>query len=179
MVKTTDIVRASILIGILLAIPGCVTWSAYPPQNMTDRMTNPSNEPIPTLMTGAIRFAHMHYGSGEDDFAINLPEGIPHEIYTRVIRKLGLGHPMTEPGETTYHVLEIRLRGLEAEVDLLYPRRGSIYELVTITFRRRLVEGWSVLTSRLWRKNVALPRPNYVPPETKVLPTPDLPSLSE
>ena len=174
-----DTVRASILIGILIVIPGCVTWSTYPSQKMTDRMTNPSNEPTPTLMTKAIHFAYSHYGSGEEDFAINLPEGVSHEIYTRVIRKLEIGHPMTDPNETTYHVLEIRIRGLEAEVDLLYPRQGSIYEMVTLSFRRRLVEGWTVLTSRLRRVHVDRPQPNYVPPAPNVLPNPNRSSEAE
>lgn len=177
--NSLDTVRASILIGFLILIPGCVSWSSYPPLKMTDRMINPSNEPMPTLMTGAIRFAYFHYGSGEEDFAINLPEGVSHEIYTRVIRKLEIGHPMTDPNETAYHVLEIRIRGVEAEVDLLYPRSGSIYEMVTISFRRRLIEGWRVFTSRLWRVHVDRPQPNYVPPAPNVLPNPNRPSEAE
>lgn len=177
--KSLNAVRASILIGFLFVIPGCVTWSSYPPLKMTDRIANPSNEPMPTLMTRAIRFAYFHYGSGEEDFAINLPEGVPSEIYTRVIRKLEIGHPMTDPNETAYHVLEIRIRGVEAEVDLLYPRQGSIYEMVTLSFRRRLVEGWTVLTSRLRRVHVDRPQPNYVPPAPNVLPNPNRPSEAE
>ena len=156
----------------LIAAGGCASYATYPPVEMTGKLANPSYEPLPTLMTEAIRFAHDHYGAGEDDFAINLPVGVPHEIYSRVIRKLGMGHPLTDPGEQAYHVLELRIRGMEAEVDLVYPRSNSIYELVTITFSRRLVEGWVVLSSRLWRIRVDVPPSNYIPPEPTSLPEP-------
>ena len=165
-------ISATILFVLLLSISGCTSWSTYPPVEITGRLTNPSFEPMPTLMTESIRFARSHYGKGEEDFAINLPEGVPHEIYTRVIRKLGGGHPQTDPAELTYHILELRIRGIEAEVDLVYPRSGSIYELVTISFSRRLVEGWVVLSSRLWRIHVDRPDPHYVAPAESIIPDP-------
>ncbi len=163
----------AVAILVLLAITGCASFSTYPPVEITGGLTNPSFEPLPTLMAESIRFAYEHYGHGEEDFAINLPEGVPPEIYSRVIRKLGgRGHPMTEPGENAYHVLQIRSRGTEAEVDLVYPRTGSIYEMVTLKFSRRLVEGWVVLSSRLWRIHVDTPTMNYIPPEPTTLPEP-------
>jgi len=64
------------------------------------------------------------------------------------------------------------VRGGEGEVDLIYPRVGSIYEMVTISFRNKLVEGWSVLSSRLWRIRVDVPGPNYVEPEPAAVPAP-------
>lgn len=164
--------------GILLLMSslaqiGCKAGSTYPSPNMTGTLIDPTMEPLPTLMAKAIRFAHIRYGEGSEDFAINLPEGTPHEVYSRVIRKLGGGHPQTDPAEPAYHILEIRSKRLEAEVDIIYPREGSIYELVTISLSRRLVEGWVVLSSRLWRTQVRHPGPNYVPPTPLLLPPPE------
>ncbi|MCZ6836857.1 MAG: hypothetical protein O7G85_13860 [Planctomycetota bacterium] len=160
----------SMLVGVLFGLTSCNTFSTYPPVEITGNMTNPGYEPYPTLMLESIRFAHDHYGSGLKDFAINLPPGVPAEIYDRIIRKLGAGHPQIDPSEKAYHILELRVRGGEAEVDLVYPRPSRIYEMVTIKFRRKLVEGWTVLSSRLWRIKVDIPPPNYVPPKQVELP---------
>ncbi len=162
-------IRFAALLGLAAALSGCARWATHPPIEGTERSGGPSVEPIPSLMADAIRFAHDRYG-GQDDVIINLPEGTPAAVYEMVTERLGSGRPMMASSERAYHVTEVRVRGLDAQVDLLSPRKDGYYHFVTISFRLDLLHGYRVASTRLWRiREEPLP-PNYKPrppPETQ------------
>ena len=155
---------SSILVAVSLFLAGCTTWATYPPiEEGAIELNDPTLEPIPSLMAEAIRFSYEHYAQGHD-VVINLPEGTPAEVYDLVIGMLGAGRPMVQGDSTTFGVLEVRVRALDAEVDIIYPRVGTSHEMATITFHKDLLTYYEVVSSRLWRIRVDPPRPHYVPP---------------
>ncbi|MCH6552109.1 MAG: hypothetical protein IH804_08875 [Planctomycetes bacterium] len=156
-------IRFAALLGLAAALSGCARWATHPPIESTERSGGPSVEPIPSLMADAIRFAHNHY-RGHDEVIINLPEGTPAAVYEMVTDRLGSGRPMMASSERAYHVTEVRVRGLDAQVDLLSPRKDGYYHFVTISFRQDLLRGYQVAHTRLWRIREEPPAPNYRSP---------------
>lgn len=148
-------------------LTGCTPWATYPRVEGARELSHPTVEPVPVLMTEAIRWAHATHGRGRA-FSINLPAETPISVYDTVLHRLGGGKPQTEPDEWTYHLLQVRSRGLNGEVDLLYPtaREGIAtgrYEFITLHLRGG-VTGWSVTTSRIWRIPFDVPAPNWRQP---------------
>lgn len=164
-------VMAGLLLATLtLTFGGCSPWATYPPVEHTQGLARPAYEPIPTLMAKSIAFAHDRYNA-VDDVVINLPEGVPAKVYEKVIRKIGRGRPMTDDDANAYTIQEIRTRGPEAQVDLVYPRSDGLHELVTLYFKNNLIDGWRIDSTRLWRIRVERPRAHY-----PLLLTPDGPA---
>ena len=159
--------RAAIFAGLATigaVVAGCAQFTSHPPLETMAGLTDARMEPIPTLMAESIRYTHQTHGTGSDTFAYNLPEGTSYEVYQSVARRLHSGRPMTEPMEPAYHVQSVRARGTLAEVDVLHPGPDAAYELVTISFRLRLFEGWRVDRTRTWRIPKEAPAPTYQPP---------------
>jgi hypothetical protein len=152
------------LAAAALAAAGCTPLATYPPIETTSVETRPLFTPMPYLMAEALWYCNTEYGSGDTQFAYNLPEGTTYAVYNKVADKLRAGRPMQVPGEPAYHVQQVRLRGADAEVDVVVPQAGGRYELVTVTFRGDLIEGWQVTRARVWRIPQPPPPPTYVPP---------------
>ncbi len=153
----------AILVLVVLSAGGCSRWATHPPLEGTGASGQTSAVPSPSLMADAIRFAHNHY-RGHDEVIINLPEGTPAAVYEMVTDRLGSGRPMMASSERAYHVTEVRVRGLDAQVDLLSPRKDGYYHFVTISFRQDLLRGYQVASTRLWRIREEPPAPNYRSP---------------
>ncbi len=148
---------------LVLVVGGCSRWATHPPLEGTGPSGQTIAEPIPSLMADAIRFAHNHY-RGHDELIINLPEGTPAAVYEMVTDRLGSGRPMMASSERAYHVPEVRVRGLDAQVDLLSPRKDGYYYFVTISFRQDLLRGYRVASTRLWRIREEPPSPHFTSP---------------
>ncbi|UCD74535.1 MAG: hypothetical protein JSV91_12195 [Phycisphaerales bacterium] len=155
--------RLALLISVSLMLAGCTAWATYPPVEGTFELNKPTLEPIPTLMAEAIRFAREHYAS-DHALVVNLPPDTPAEVYDKVLEVLGDGRPMTAEGEPAFHVQTVRVRALNAEVDVIYPRQSDMHELVTIRFKKKVWGQYEVDNTRLWRFEVEPPGPLYVPP---------------
>lgn len=154
-------ISAALLLGLgCLAAAACAPAITYPSEEgvMTSRAS--PGEPVPTLMAYAIEYAHDQWGEGED-FAINLPAGTPAWVYGRVAKRIGAGHPMTDPDEPAYHVTRVSSQGGTGKVDLLYPKPGGAYGYVTLTFKMQLIGGYRHETTRSWQTSDRPPPPNY------------------
>jgi hypothetical protein len=150
---------------------GCSPWATYPPVEVAPAtmVTRPTFEPVPTVMTLAIKYARSEYASGQD-LAVNLPLGADWQTYEKVFERLdGGGRPMMQPGEAAIHIVEVRARAFEAEVDLVYPRPGGPNQLVTL-FMHRGFNDWEVKNTRQWQiRDVLTPPPAYVAPSAEEL----------
>lgn len=168
--------RSLPLAAVCLAasLAGCTPWATYPKVEGQRELSAPTIEPVPGLITASIRWAHATYG-GDRPFAINLPEGTPPRVYDTVLARLGAGSPQTAPDQWTYHIKQVRSRGMNAEVDLLRPIEGDRYELITVHLQGA-IDGWSVVSTRAWRIPFEVPAPNWTPPEE---PAPRQPHMGE
>ena len=107
-------------------------------------------------------FAHEHYG-GMEIIVFNLPEGINHETYNIVSSKLSGAIPMTTPNQIAYHILELRVRGFDAEADIIFPSASGRYELATIHLDTSLFDSWAVTRDRVWLiPTNSPPLPTYI-----------------
>jgi hypothetical protein len=151
---------------MVVGAAGCSPWSTYPPveTSMAQRMSKPTFEPVPTVMTVAVQYAKDHFMQGHD-FAINLPEGTPADVYEKVFHKLGFGRPMVMPNEAALHIQEVRTRGFNAQVDVIYPRTDGLNQMATLTMSRGALDKYKVTDVRIWQsRNLQLPAPHYVAP---------------
>lgn len=147
----------------LMMTPGCSGWATYPPIEGATQLGHPKLEPVPTIMAEAVRYAHNRYVR-TDEIIFNLPEGTPPEIYDSVILRLGgNARPLLEPGTPAVHVNAVRVRALEAQADVVYPRPDGHYELVTLYMRQKFLHKYEIRDTRLWRIQVTPPQPRYEP----------------
>lgn len=159
------VVRIAFFLAVCGAIGGCQQWSTYPPIEMpiTARMQRPAAEPVPNIIAISIQYAEDRLGV-EKGLPINLPEGVPASVYEKVFAHLGGGRPMTQPGERAIHIKEVRTRGMDAQVDMLYPRSDGLYQFATLTLGHYVFEKWQVRSVRKWGVPAVPPVPNYVAP---------------
>ena len=160
-----------VLLGLSgLVATACAPAITYPPEEGVMTSQSAASEPVPTLMAKAIEYAHDQWGDG-GEIAINLPAGTPVSVYDKVIERLGTGHPMEDPNEPAYHVTRVSSQASEALVDLFYPKSGSTYGFVTLTFRMQLVGGYQHSITRVWHIGDQPPPPAY--PEVVAGTTPE------
>jgi hypothetical protein len=149
----------TLLLALAFFLCGCTPWATYPP---IEDISNPALAPIPTLMAEAVRYVHEQ-DDGEGEVVLNLPEDTPAKVYDKVLEKLGAGRPMETGDRQAYHVEAVRVRAVDAEVDLIHPGNGGAPELMTIYFQQQFLDGWRVKWHRRWRIRIEAPEVRYVP----------------
>ena len=147
---------------ILLICASCTPIATYPPiENKTvENYSKNVNEPVITILATAFQYAFEHFG-GMDTIVFNLPKGMSATAYTRVAQKLDDALPMAEPGQPAYHVVELRVRGFHADIDMFFPSASGTYEMATIHLEASLIDKWRVTRDRVWLVPVQeIPAPN-------------------
>jgi hypothetical protein len=156
--------RHLIVIGLLWVIAGCTPWATYPPIEGAIDISRPGLRPIPDLMASSIW--HVYDSDGRvGQIVFNLPEFTPASVYDSVIVRLDGAEPMRYPDQQAIHVAEVRVRAMEAEVDVIHLGEGGVPELITLGFKKNLLDGYRVASERPWRIRVDMPPPHYVPDE--------------
>tara|TARA_B100001750_G_C15433391_1_gene559522 strand:+ start:230 stop:754 length:525 start_codon:yes stop_codon:yes gene_type:complete len=160
--------------SILLCSFSCTPIATYPPiENRTaKKFTEKVSEPVPTILATTIKYAFDKFG-GMETIVFNLPEGLDEKIYSRVIKRLNNATAITDDKQAAYHIVQLRVRGLKAEADVLFPALGwdeggwlsadhtSEYRMATIHLEGSLVDEWKVTRDRVWRVPVTeIPSPN-------------------
>lgn len=154
---------ALLVLGALI-LPGCSGWATYPPIEGATQIGHPKLEPVPSIMAEAIRYAHDRY-LHDGEIVFNLPEGCGSEVYESVKLRLNSpARPLLEAGQPAVHVNAVRIRAMDAQVDVVYPRSDGHYELVTLFMRQKFLHKYEVRDTRLWRIHVSPPQPRYEPP---------------
>lgn len=90
----------------------------------------------------------------ETPVRIELPEGSDGLTYAAVASRLG--EDVVTPADevevgTTLGVEQIRIRGWDAQVDVLKPTSGDVRQIVTVYLRNAPTAGWTVERMRTWR----------------------------
>lgn len=154
------------ILGLLAPlVGGCAPWVTYPQIEGAGHFGRASFEPVPSIMTEAIRYTNER-AAKLDPLVFNLPEGSSVEDYDRLLQRLsapGGVRPMREDGERAIHITQIRVRAADAEVDVVYPRAGGLYETATLSLRQRMFSRFEVQRMRVWRVTVLPPLPTYPP----------------
>lgn len=134
----------------------CVSMSCSPiatfPPIETEAATkwgDAARKPVPRIMALVINYAHEHYG-WTDEIVYNLPEGVGADAYSLVGEMLANATPMTSDGQPAYHITELRVRGLDAEADVVMPTKSGEYQMVTLRLETSPFNPWSVTYDRLW-----------------------------
>ena len=92
--------------------------------------------------------------------------GVLGETYDIVSARVSDSEPLQNEGEQAYHITELRVRGLKAEADIIFPRAGGGYETATLYLSKSFSNPWQVNRERIWLIPVTqAPAPNYVAPE--------------
>ena len=147
----------------LIAVAGCSSYATYPSIE-TDTalaLTNATYQPAPEIMATTLAWIDEQYGSG-DTVVFNLPAGMVPVVYDRVVAHLGDATPMTAAGQAATPLLELRIRGLSAQADVIYPTSSGTWHRSTIYLSTTLLKPWAVERERTWNVPVTdWPAPNY------------------
>ena len=149
---------------VITILSCCSPIATYPPVEVSLAVgfSNASYEPVPTILVTTIKYAHSRYG-GMETVVYNLPEGMLGETYDIVTSRVGDSAPLQNEGEPAYHITELRVRGLKAEADIIFPRAGGGYETATLYLSKSLSNPWRVSRERIWLIPVVqAPAPHYV-----------------
>lgn len=167
--RIVRILVPALLMGLVMVMAGCTPWATYPSSPGFVNISDPWIPPIPELMADSIRTVHERDGRGPGDAMVfNLPPNTPDRVYHRVIAHLSNAgssnaRPMRDVTESAYHIIEVRVRAVESEVDLIHVGAAGVPEEVTLSFQHDILHGQRLVRVRPWRYRVELPPPNYVP----------------
>ncbi|MBC8309827.1 MAG: hypothetical protein H8E83_04850 [Planctomycetes bacterium] len=147
---------------IVFIFCGCSSIATYPPIESKVLLAppNPANEPVPTIIGKVITYSHEHYG-GMDSIVFNLPEGVNKKTYDIVSDLIENATPMSTTNELSYHIVELRVRGLSADADVLFPSASGNYGMATVRLKSSILGDWEVVNDRVW----------LIPVKTPPLPT--------
>ena len=168
----------TLCLAALLAMPGCVGYTTYPPadwQLASDDINGPPADELMIAALGAVidRFPPP---AGADP-VIDLPAGVKSRVYGVIVDRVGRHARAMAPGlesEPTYHVTRIWARGSKAEVDVLRPvgelgpspTGEPIVQAVTV-FLEGGFSRWRVVRMRPWVIGAeGLPEPHYIGGDT-------------
>jgi len=162
--------RHVLLIVLIASLASCSPIATYPPIEVDSAVTfsNSTYEPIPTVLVTSIEHARDHLG-GVGAVVYNLPEGMTSETYGIVTSRIENSRHMQNAEELAYHITQLRVRGLRAEADVVYPVGGGKYKTATVYLTKSMVDPWTVERTRVWAIPVSIvPAPNYSETEQAV-----------
>ncbi|MCC7146757.1 MAG: hypothetical protein IT443_09945 [Phycisphaeraceae bacterium] len=157
-----------LVLVMALGVVGCESLMNVPPEGQDSALNNPNQYNVSHAMNAAIKWLLADRPASEP-FYVVLPEGCDQATYARVLAGLddqavsGLGQRIDGP---VLQVLSVRVRGYNAEVDLvryLSPKLdGPRGRFITVYLRRRAFENWTLDRITPWLAVPAQP-PSMVP----------------
>lgn len=129
---------------------GCSPIATFPPieTEAATKFADATRKPVPRIMSVIIEYTHENYG-WMDNVVFNLPEGVGYEAYMLVNEKLDSAVPMTSKDQPAYHIVELRVRGFNAEADVVFPTRSGEYQMATLRLHTDPF-GTKVTSDRVW-----------------------------
>ena len=137
---------------IIFILAGCSPYASYPPVENTAAVTDPTFEPVPTVIATALEWARVRESGSTADDALNftLPAGSAERAYEKIEDRIP-GAARATPGTPAIDIKSIRVRGFDATVDVTIPREGRNPMLYTLTLKSMPFEQWKVIGERRWR----------------------------
>ncbi len=141
-----------------LAVGGCAPTATYPKIEGSVAISNPRLAPLPELMADAIEAVRGDVATEDGGrVAFNLPENTPAAVWNEVARRVDGGVPATDADASIAHVLQVRLRMGQAEVDVVVEPAGAVPGLVTLSMEQRAFRDWTITRRRDWRVPAEVP----------------------
>lgn len=162
----------------LVAGMGCAPSATYPKIEGSIAIDQPRLAPIPELMADAIETAREEVATEAGGrIAFNLPEDTPVAVWNEVLRRVPGSVPATDADQAVVHVTQVRLRGNDADVDVVVePREArptATPYLLTVTMKQEFLRDWKVTRSRAWRLPVDVPALAWVPAGGRAVAAPE------
>lgn len=151
------------VIVFAVAIGGCTPLATWPPVEGRQPLV-PWADPCPQLMATAVQFTRQNT-QREAPEIFNLPPGTEWKVWSEVQRRLGDGWRMMEPTDDwAFTVLQVRLDGGQAEVDVAHQTPERIWQMATVHFRGSFGGHYRPIYFQRWMIPVDAPTVNTPPP---------------
>ena len=149
---------ATVGLAWTLLFAGCAAYSTWPPIEENSELAGTNWAPAARLASMAVQWAH------DEDGAItqfDLPQGLPPAVYDRVAKMVDFdATPITTPDTGGVYVIQLRLRGMHSEADVIVPDPLDTWRMVTLTFEDKPFQPWRLIRSRPWAIAVSPPSPH-------------------
>ncbi len=170
----------SVVFGAALAgLGGCVGWASYPPEaGQNPRLSDPNELHMTDVMVVGFNEVIRKFPPGTEpgkpmpakSLAVNLPPDLKPLIHRRTVGRIQGAVPLTPATEKlpTYHLVSMRVRGDEAQVNILRPvaevepspSGENVYQEIRVSLRGG-VKYWKVVGMREWTPVPASPELHY------------------
>lgn len=155
------------LAGLLLVGCGGPTYVNIPAQEGDIAGHDPNGNVVREVTAEAVR-GLLQESPKATPVAVFMPAGATALTHADVARRVGEG--VVSPYETGINpatqleVKELRIRGHEAQVDILAPGRGNINQVTTVYLTWAPFGGWKAERTRTWQApaQATLPSPGTV-----------------
>lgn len=152
---------AALLVVALLA--ACTPLATWPPTEGRQPLV-PWAEPCPQLMASAVAYTRTH-AMPSAPMVFNLPPKTERKVWDQVLKELGADARMMEPSDAwAFTVLQVRLDGGEAEVDVAYRTNEGIWQMATVHFSGAFGGHYRPTYFQRWVIPVETPTCNTPPP---------------
>ncbi len=158
---------------------GCVGWATYPPEpGENARLSDPNELHMTDVMVVGFNQVIRKYPPAATpgqplpakSLTVNLPPDLKPMIHKRTVSRIQGAVPLTPATEKlpTYHLVSMRVRGDEAQVNILRPVTDvapspsgeQVYQEIRVSLRGG-VKYWQVVGVREWTPVPASPELHY------------------
>ncbi len=154
--------KQSLCVAVLMLV-GCapMTIVNIPPQQGDTAMHSPNSRGVRTIMRHALQ-AVLADRPIEKAFQVLLPANTDATVYADMLPQLGKNAMWSSDGKTKglpiVAVTQVRIRGLNAQVDVVRPQypeqKQPSEQTVTVTLKFSPFDGWYVIDLKEWRGDV-------------------------
>ncbi len=146
---------ALLMLWSACALPGgCALYVNIPRQPDSPARYDPNLPTVAEVMGRSLEAVAQRWPS-DGPWLLELPEAASAQTYAIVTAWAPDRIATTADGQAvdgaTLSVIGVRVRGTEAEVDLLRPADAGPRQLVTVYLKQRPFEPWRVIRLRPWR----------------------------
>ena len=141
---------------LLVTLSGCTPWATWPRIPGSPSLSTPTYHPLPRLCVLAVGEIREQLGD-ESPLVINLLPGLDEREAEEFMVNFPGATTLTEAGDA-YHLMEVRVRVVKAEVDILVPTESGKCDTWVIGLSQQ-IKDWKVERVRRFRHQKPAPAP--------------------